>query len=118
MIISKLNLSRFNHFASVIEFKTRFVETMKAYETLRRTLSKISRNSEQKLISILRIKISKTAARWRRRRENNNDPTSTLHRPHIDPTSTLHRPHIDPTSTLHRPYQNNQNEEEKEKQSK
>ena len=23
---------------------------------------------------------------WRRRRESNNDPTSTLHRPHIDPT--------------------------------
>ena len=47
----------------------------------------------------------------RRRRESNNDPTSTPHPPYIDPTtthidltSTLHRPHIDPTSTLQRPY--------------
>ena len=49
------------------------------------------------------------------------EPTSTPHRPYIDPTSTPHDPHrrhIDPTSTPHRPYQNNQNEEEKEKQSK
>ena len=26
---------------------------------------------------------------WRRRRENNNDPTSTVHRPHIDPIKTI-----------------------------
>ena len=31
MIISRLNLLRFNYFASVIEFKTRFVETMKRF---------------------------------------------------------------------------------------
>ena len=51
--------------------------------------------------------------RRRRKRENNNDPTWTPHRPYMDPTSTLHGPHIDPMKTIkiRRKRENNQNEE-------
>ena len=44
MIISKLNLLRFIYFASVNEFKT---EICRNHETLRRALSKISKNLKQ-----------------------------------------------------------------------
>ena len=60
MIISTLNLLRSNYFAAVNEFiKT---EICRNYETLRRTLSKISKNSKQQLMFTSDL-ISKTAAR-------------------------------------------------------
>ena len=60
MIIFTLNLLRSNYFAAVNEFiKT---EICRNYETLRRTLSKISKNSKQQLMFTSDF-ISKTAVR-------------------------------------------------------
>ena len=47
---------------------------------------------------------------WRTRRENNDDPTSTLHRPHIDPIKTI--------KMRRRRRENNKNEEEEEEEGK
>ena len=62
MIISTLKFLRSNYFASVNEFIKTVIR--RNYETLRRTLSKISKNWKQQLMFTSDL-ISKTAAKVR-----------------------------------------------------
>ena len=64
MIISRLNLLRFNYFASVIEFKTRFVETMKRFVAHFQKFRRIQNSKQLMSISDLKSQNSLKGFVW------------------------------------------------------
>ena len=64
MIISRLNLLRFNYFASVIEFKTRFVETMKRFVAHFQKFRRIQNSKQLMSISDLKSQNSLKGFEW------------------------------------------------------